>query len=115
MYLCFVSKSARRTLAVSVPASVARPSAGLGRSPLGADSFSTAFVHIESCTKNQVLKLNIDKVTVILDTQITRLANPHSTRSLPDLRPDLEASVYRAFAYMFGFHEFHISVKARPV
>ena len=26
---------------------------------------------------------------------------------LPDLRPDLEASGYSAFAYMFGFSEFH--------
>ena len=30
---------------------------------------------------------------------------------LPDLRPDLEASGYSAFAYMFGFHTFQITTE----
>jgi hypothetical protein len=30
---------------------------------------------------------------------------------LPDLRPYLEASGYFAFAYMFGFHEFHMTTE----
>jgi hypothetical protein len=30
---------------------------------------------------------------------------------VPDLRLDLEASGYSAFAYMFGFHEFQITTK----
>jgi hypothetical protein len=48
----------------------------------------------------------------LIDTRIIyKKINIFYSNSLPDLRPDLEASGYYAFAYMFGFSKFQITTE----
>ena len=48
----------------------------------------------------------------LIDTSIEcKKINIFYSDSLPDLRPDLEASGYSAFAYMFGLQNFGITTE----